>query len=149
MNHSAIMITQPRALLSSLLTPVETQEDLTYANRIYNVSIHEAGPGDAKSNASRGTARTSGISRNINSAGRVMHTERIEVISYSGRTGDERPLTFILRGLRIDVVEITDRWIEEGFKDRVRKRYFKIKGSDGTMHRIYFDEQEGEWYYRS
>jgi hypothetical protein len=78
-----------------------------------------------------------------------MRTERIDVISYSGRKGDERPETFILRGLRIDVLEISSRWIEEGLKDRVRKRYFRVKGSDGNTHRIYYDEDKGEWYYRS
>ncbi len=73
--------------------------------------------------------------------------ERIDVIAYAGRKGDERPKTFILRGLRIDVVEIVDRWIEEGLRDRVRKRCFRVKGSDGGMHTIYFDETDGEWYY--
>lgn len=78
-----------------------------------------------------------------------MRTEKIDVMSYAGRKGDERPLTFILRGLRIDVGEILDQWIEEGFKDRVRKRYFRVKGSDGNTHRIYYDEHLREWYYSS
>lgn len=78
-----------------------------------------------------------------------MHTERIDVISYSGRKDDERPVTFILRGLRIDVVEIVDSWIEEGFKDKVQKRYFRVKGSNGNTHRIYYDESTREWYYTS
>jgi hypothetical protein len=78
-----------------------------------------------------------------------MLTERIDVISYSGRKGDERPVTFILRGLRIDIAEILEHWIEEGLEDRVRKRYFRVKGSDGIIHRIYYDEDKGEWYYRS
>jgi hypothetical protein len=78
-----------------------------------------------------------------------MHTERIDVISYAGRRGDEHPVTFFLRGLRIDIVEILDHWIEEGFKDRVRKRYFSVKGNDGNTHRIYYNEQELEWYYAS
>ncbi len=78
-----------------------------------------------------------------------MRTERIDVISYSGRKGDERPLTIILRGLRIDVVEITDRWIEEGVRDRVRRRFFRVRGSDGGIHRICYDESVREWYYAS
>jgi len=78
-----------------------------------------------------------------------MQTEQIDVISYSGRKGDERPETFILRGLRIDVVEIIERWIEEGLEDRVRKRYFWVKGSDGNTHRIYYDEDILEWYHES
>lgn len=78
-----------------------------------------------------------------------MHTERIDVISYSGRRDEERPVTFILRGLRIDVVTILDHWIEEGYADRVRKRFFSVKGSDGSSHRIYYNESEREWYYAS
>lgn len=78
-----------------------------------------------------------------------MHTERIDVISYAGRKGDERPVTFILRGLRIDVAAIVDTWIEENYADRARKRYFRVRGSDGGTHRIYFDEQVLEWFYAS
>ncbi len=78
-----------------------------------------------------------------------MHTERIDVITYSGRKGDERPRIFILRGLRVDVVEIIDHWIEEGLTDRVRKRYFRVKGNDGNTHRIYYSEDVMEWYYAS
>ena len=78
-----------------------------------------------------------------------MYAEQIDVISYSGNKGDERPVTFILRGLRIDVVEITDRWIQEGSDNRMRKRFFRVKGSDGNTHRIYFDENVLVWYYAS
>ena len=78
-----------------------------------------------------------------------MNAEQIDVISYSGNKGDERPVTFVLRGVRIDVVEIADRWIEEGSEDRVRKRFFRVKGSDGKIHRIYFDENVLVWYYAS
>jgi hypothetical protein len=74
-------------------------------------------------------------------------SQKIDVISYAGGKGDERPETFILRGLRIDVIEIIDRWIEEGFMDRVRKRYFRVKGSDGGIHRIYYNEDKEEWFY--
>ena len=78
-----------------------------------------------------------------------MLSERIDVIAYSGRRGDERPITFILRGLRIDVVSIEDQWIEEGSGDRVRRRCFRVRGSDRNSHRICYDESDQEWYYRS
>lgn len=78
-----------------------------------------------------------------------MHSERIDVISYSGRRGDERPLTFILRGLRIDVVDLLDQWIEERSGDRARSRCFRVRGSDGNTHRICQDERDKEWHYRS
>lgn len=78
-----------------------------------------------------------------------MLIEKIDVISYSGRTGDERPGTFILRALRIDVVHIVDRWIEEGLEDRARKRYFRVKGSDEQIHLLFYDEEMRDWYYKS
>ena len=78
-----------------------------------------------------------------------MRIEQVEVLSYAGRKGYERPTSFILRGLRIDVDEILEHWIEEGFQDRVRKRYFRVKGSDGNTHRIYYDETVLEWFYTS
>lgn len=54
-----------------------------------------------------------------------------------------------IRGLRIDIMEIVNRWIEEGFKDLVRKRCFRVKGSDGNEHTIYYNETDLEWYYSS
>jgi hypothetical protein len=76
-----------------------------------------------------------------------VYDEQIDVLSYSGRTGDERPAALILRGLRIDVTDIMDHWIEEGFKDRVRKRYFIVMASDGNIYRIYYDENTLKWFY--
>jgi hypothetical protein len=76
-----------------------------------------------------------------------MEEEQIDVITYSGSKGDERPLTFNHQGLRIDVLEILDYWVEEGFSDKVRKRFFRVKGSDRNTHRIYFNENILRWYY--
>jgi hypothetical protein len=78
-----------------------------------------------------------------------MEEEQIDVISYSGSKGDERPLTFVLRGLRIDVIEIVDNWVAEESRDRIRKRYFRVKGSDGNTHRLYYNENVHQWYYAS
>lgn len=78
-----------------------------------------------------------------------MRYERIDVIPYSGRKGEERPMTVVLRGLRIDVVSIVDQWIEEGSADRVQKRCFRIAGSDGNIHLVLYDERNQEWYYAS
>lgn len=78
-----------------------------------------------------------------------MNAEQIDVVSYSGRKGDERPVAFNLRGRRFEVIEILDHWIEEEFGTRARKRYFKVKGNDGNTHRIYYDENTLQWYYES
>jgi hypothetical protein len=39
-------------------------------------------------------------------------------------------------------------WIEKGQKDRVSRRFFKVKGSDGYVHKIYSDERTKGWFYR-
>jgi len=74
--------------------------------------------------------------------------EPIEVITYSGYRGDERPVVFIFRGERIEILEILEKRIEEGFADRSRKRVFKIKGSDGSIHLLCYDEQASAWSHR-
>jgi len=75
-----------------------------------------------------------------------MSEEKIRVMAYSGHKGEESPRAFILGGRRIEVVEIQDRWIEEGIGDRATKRFFMIKGSDGGTHKIFYDEKTSEWY---
>jgi len=37
-------------------------------------------------------------------------------------------------------------WTEEGVKDRRRNRLFKVKGSDGLIYTIYYDEKFMEWF---
>jgi hypothetical protein len=76
-----------------------------------------------------------------------MSNEKIEVMAYSGYRGEESPRAFILGGTRIEVVEIQDRWIEEGIGDTTTKRFFKVKGSDGRIHKIFYDGEREEWYY--
>jgi hypothetical protein len=73
--------------------------------------------------------------------------QRIEVIAYSGYRGEETPRIMILHGKKIEVAGILSMWIEEGLKDRARKRFFKVKGSDGSLHQIYYNEKSMEWFY--
>ncbi|MEW6409481.1 MAG: DUF6504 family protein [Nitrospirota bacterium] len=75
-----------------------------------------------------------------------MPDEKIKVISYSGYRGDESPKVFILHGERIKVMEILKMWTEERTESRERKRFFKVKGSDGYEYIIYYDEKVMEWY---
>ena len=72
--------------------------------------------------------------------------EKIEIITYSGYRGEERPFAFVLRGERIEIIEILERWIEEEFRSRIQKRFFVIKGSDGNTHKIYQEVQTSEWF---
>ena len=75
-----------------------------------------------------------------------MHDEKIKVILYSGYKANERPQAFILYGEEIRVAEIIDIRIEESFEEKVRRRVFKVKGSDGYEYKIYCNEKTGEWY---
>ena len=77
-----------------------------------------------------------------------MSDEKIEIIAYSGYRGEETPRDFMLGGRRIEVLEIQESWIEEGIGDRATRRCFMIKGSDGGIHKIFYDEKAGEWYYK-
>ena len=72
--------------------------------------------------------------------------EKIEIITYSGYRGEERPVAFVLRGERIEIIEILERWIEEEFRERIQKGFFVIKGSDGNTHKIYQEIHTAEWY---
>ncbi|MEW6418650.1 MAG: hypothetical protein AB1480_11080 [Nitrospirota bacterium] len=77
-----------------------------------------------------------------------MPDKRIEVITYSGYRAEESPRAFMLNGEKIEVVRILDMWIEEGDEDRTRKRFFKVKGSDGYTHKIYYNEKIMTWFYQ-
>jgi len=77
-----------------------------------------------------------------------MPEEKIKVIAYSGYRGEEVPRKFTLHDKEIDVVKILKRWIEEGSEDRTIKRFFKVKGNDGSVREIYYDERNMGWFLR-
>ncbi len=77
-----------------------------------------------------------------------MSEEKVRVMAYSGNRGEETPRALVLDGRRIEVVGIQESWIEEGLGDRTTKRFFKVKGSDGGIHKIFYDEKAGEWYHK-
>ncbi len=72
----------------------------------------------------------------------------IKVMSYSGYRGEENPRTFILQNKKIEILYILKSWIEEDYLSRERKRFFRIEGSDGLEHTIYYDEESMDWFYR-
>ncbi len=69
----------------------------------------------------------------------------VRVFAYSGYRGEELPRAIVIGDQRIEVVEILELWVEEGFEDRSRKRFFKIRGSDGEVRELHYDEKEKEW----
>ena len=72
-----------------------------------------------------------------------MIEDKVEVIAYSGSRGEEIPRSILFHNQRIEVVEILYSWAEEGIESRARKRFFKVKGKDGSLYKIYYDEKDG------
>jgi len=75
-----------------------------------------------------------------------MPEQKIKVIAYSGYRSEETPKTILLHGTGIEVIEILNQWIEERLEDRTTKRFYQIKGDDGVLYRIYYDEKAMEWF---
>jgi len=78
-----------------------------------------------------------------------MSEEKIEVIAYSGYRGEQIPTVIMLHDKKIEVVGILSMWIEESPEERTKKRFFKVKGSDETIYKIFYDENVMEWFYRA
>lgn len=74
-----------------------------------------------------------------------MDNGEIEVITYSGYRGEERPGALLVSGRRVGIAVVLDRWIEEGIDDRRRKRMFRVKGDDGVLYLLAFDEATAAW----
>jgi len=79
--------------------------------------------------------------------GNMTAEEKITVIAYSGYRGQETPREFILHGQKVEVVEIVSAWIEQETGSRRIKRCFEVKGNDGSIHKIHYDEDKKEWFY--
>lgn len=76
-----------------------------------------------------------------------MHEDRkIDVIAYSGYKAEESPRFFFLEREKIEVLRILKMWVEEGVVDRRRKRFFRIRASDGYIHTLYYDEGIRNWF---
>ena len=63
----------------------------------------------------------------------------IRVECYAGYTADERPVAFSLRGRRILVRDLLDRWLGEDHA------YFKLAGDDGALYIIRQDRNADTW----
>jgi hypothetical protein len=75
-----------------------------------------------------------------------MSDEKIKVNAYSGYRGDEKPRSFSLHEQEIEIIEILSMWIEEDIKSKARKRYFRVKGNDKHIYKIYYDENKKDWF---
>ncbi len=63
----------------------------------------------------------------------------LTVETYSGYKADERPVALQLRGRRIAIREILDRWYGEDHT------YFKLTGEDGMVYIIRLDRFSDTW----
>lgn len=70
---------------------------------------------------------------------------RIEVDSYSGHKGEEKPLSFILEGKRLRVTEILENRLVEDSLTRERRRVFRVKAEDGNVYSLVYVEVQEEW----
>ena len=70
----------------------------------------------------------------------------IRVTAYSGYRDDESPRAFLMNDETMTVVEIVDKWIEESYSDRMRKRFFIVKTDNDKQYKIYVDEKTSEWF---
>ena len=64
---------------------------------------------------------------------------QVQVETQSGYGGVEVPRRFRLDGREIEAVETLDQW--SGRNDR----YFKVRGADGSLYILRFDEIRAEW----
>ena len=71
----------------------------------------------------------------------------INVKSYSGYRGEERPTSFEHEGRTLNVEEIIERWVERGVdKDEGEKRCFRIKADDGHVYTLFYDSDQDHWF---
>jgi hypothetical protein len=75
--------------------------------------------------------------------------EQIIVIPYAGYRGDEAPRAFFLGNVSIDVLSILESRVEETVGTRVRRRLFVVRGSDGRLHKLAYDEELDQWFHQS
>jgi hypothetical protein len=64
---------------------------------------------------------------------------RVQVESVADDRGVEMPRRFHLAGREVEIIESDDQWHGADY------RYFKVKGDDGNVYILRFDETRCEW----
>ena len=75
----------------------------------------------------------------------TMDTYPIEVTSYAGYKGEERPLRFIFDGKEYKVREIMESSYQADPEMGLR-REFKLKTEENLIFHIYYDEEKDAWF---
>lgn len=71
----------------------------------------------------------------------------VEVRCYAGFKGEERPVSFVLEGRALQVLEVERTWYEE---DRAapgapRRACFRVRADDGRAYVLRRDLADGRW----
>ncbi len=75
--------------------------------------------------------------------------QEIQVECYSGFKTDERPVAFICEGKRREIIEIINRWYEDGLdSSKPVTNYFKVKSADVGVHLLRYDSDSDSWSIR-
>ncbi len=73
--------------------------------------------------------------------------ERVIVHAYAGSKGDEEPRSFDLRGARVEIQEILDRWYQARRDPTLLSAsYFKVRSTDGSVFLLKRDNETLHWY---
>ncbi len=64
---------------------------------------------------------------------------KLQVMTYAGYRGDERPVRFTLGATTRQVEVIEDRWYGEDHD------YFKVVADDGNLYLLRHDREADEW----
>ena len=65
--------------------------------------------------------------------------QKVEVIAYSGYKANERPLSFILDGRKLEITKIIERWCGE------EEDNFKVIADDGKVYLLRWQRMLDSW----
>jgi hypothetical protein len=65
--------------------------------------------------------------------------KNIVVNAYYGYKANERPVDFTIGDRKVEIVDITNRWVEPD------RDCFKVKGSNGKIYCLYWLREEDLW----
>ena len=63
----------------------------------------------------------------------------IKVNAYSGYKANERPLSFSLGDLKIEIIKIIDQWTDPD------RDFFRVQGDDGWVYTLSWDREKDIW----
>lgn len=67
----------------------------------------------------------------------------VKVKTYSGYKADERPISFSIGNLNIEIINIIDRWIDPECD------YFRVRGEDGKAYTMIHNRDRDAWHMKA